>query len=53
MFETMKRSVLHVAGFFARLQSTLLCALYIAGNSLLEFKFLKSVIILINYVLSD
>jgi len=40
MFETMKRSVLHVAGFLARLQSTLLCVLYVAGNLLLKFIFL-------------
>ena len=36
MFETMKRSVFHVAGFLASLQSTLLCV-YITGNSLLKF----------------
>jgi len=35
MFETMKRSVFHVAGFLASLQSTLLC-IHITGNSLLK-----------------
>ena len=44
MFETMKHSVFHVPGFLASLQSTLLCALYVAGNLLPKFKFLKSVI---------
>lgn len=31
MFETMKHSALHVPGFLARLQSTFLCALYVAA----------------------
>ena len=38
MFETMKRSVFHVAGFLASLQSTLLCVhITLTGNSLLKF----------------
>lgn len=44
MFETMKHSALHVPGFLARLQSTLLCALYVAGNLLPKSKFLPYVI---------
>ena len=43
MFENMRPTVLHVPGFLARLHSTLLCALYVAGNLLPKFEFLHHV----------